>query len=61
MWNEEMNINVVVVGLVFQQKESVKSELIEKLFIGSYSSRWLLISKFDIDVWSLCDIYHINI
>ena len=30
---------VVVVGLVFQQQESVKSELIEKLFIGSYSSR----------------------
>ena len=35
---------VVVVGLVFQQQESVKSELIEKLFIG-YSSCRLLISK----------------
>ena len=29
---------VVVVGLVFQQQESVKSELIEKSFIGGYSS-----------------------
>ena len=29
---------MVVVGLVFQQQESVKSELIEKSFIGGYSS-----------------------
>ena len=36
---------MVVVGLVFQQQESVKSELIEKSLISSYLSRRLLISK----------------
>ena len=43
--NGLVDCNVVVVGLVFQQQESVKSELIEQSFIGSYSSRRLLISK----------------